>query len=534
MSSRIALISACFLLLGLVAGAGVTEVKIDSGMIAGEMLDEHSGLTVYRGIPYVAPPVGELRWQPPKPVDSWEGVLEATEFGAICPQPGTLAAMSGSGLPDASEDCLFLNVWTTASAGQSLPVMVWIHGGGLNLGWSNQDLYDGVEMASRGVVLVTINYRLGPLGFLALPELSAESADGVSGNYGFLDQVAALEWVQRNIGAFGGDASNVTIFGESAGGTSVHALLATPMTEGLLHRAISESAWVTETNVTFLDRPTPFADSAEGIGETWVSSLVGEEGDRDLAALRAIPADEMIEKAGETFPPVIAVDGRFMPQPSEAIFLAGDQRDVPLIAGSNRDEGTMFAGMLGFRDAASYEKGMEELWGEQASQILKLYPAADGDELKATLNRFLTDTWFLRGTRTMLRGMEEVDSPAYQYHFTRASLTIPGWGAHHAAELGYVFNNFSGGFGGATEDRLEDADRRLGDAMIRYWVQFAKTGDPNVDGLPEWPQWKNGEEAYLELGDEIKVGHELGKMECDALDAIRAKLAHPTETPSGR
>ena len=235
-----------FILFALSVHAADHTVSIDSGALAGTVLDD--GVRVFKGIPYAAAPVGELRWRGPAAPKSWEGVRSATEFGSICPQTTGLAAMSGSVLPKTDEDCLFLNIWTpTVSADASLPVMVWIHGGGLSLGWSNHPLYDGHEIAKRGVVLVSINYRLGPLGFLAHPALTEEA--GFSGNYAFLDQVAALAWVERNIKAFGGDENQVTIFGESAGGTSVMALLSSPSTKNLIDGAIAQSPWFTEDNV---------------------------------------------------------------------------------------------------------------------------------------------------------------------------------------------------------------------------------------------------------------------------------------------
>ncbi len=280
------------------AAAPARPVRLDSGLIEGELLDAASGLRVFRGVPYAAPPVGDLRWRPPQRVAAWEAVRAAKEFGAICPQPPMLAAMTGETLPRSSEDCLYLNVWTTPPRPmRRLPVMVWIHGGGLSLGWSQQAVYDGAAFASRGVVLVSINYRLGPLGFLSLPELSRESEHGSSGNYGFLDQVAALEWVQRNVAAFGGDPRNVTIFGESAGGTSVHALLTTPRAEGLYHRAIAESPWITESNIAPCVRPRRSAPAPRIKGSSWASKLAARAATPASPRCARIPAAEIIAKS---------------------------------------------------------------------------------------------------------------------------------------------------------------------------------------------------------------------------------------------
>ena len=511
-----------FAVLGLVivAATGASEITIGSGAIKGELLDD--GTRVYRGIPFASPPVGELRWQPPKAVASWDGVRPATEFGAICPQAPTMAAMTGGALPEMSEDCLFLNVWTPAAdADAELPVMVWIHGGGLNFGWSSQPGYEGDEIAKRGVVLVSINYRLGPLGYVALPALSQEADNGVYGNYGFLDQLAALEWVRRNIGAFGGDPGSVTVFGESAGATSVFALLASPMSEGLVHRAIAESAWVTDTNMTGLRQAGTFVASAEALGSAWAAQ-VATDGDTSLAALRSIPAGELISRSGEAYQPVIAIDGWFMPENGEDTFRAGKQLDVPLIAGTNADEGTLFIMMGMYQGKAAMEGAVRATYGAHSDPLLALYPVATEADARAAANQMLTDTWFLRATRVLLNGMSHVSSAAYQYHFTRVSRSLPMLGAHHAAELGYVFNAFGGGLGSLPEDSLEEADHRLAAAMIGYWTQFAKTGDPNMEGLPEWPAYTPDSRSFLELGEKIEVGSALGEERLDELDRILA------------
>ena len=298
------------------AQASQKAFRIDTGLVTGEILDASSGLRVYRGIPFAEPPVGDLRWKLPRRAKAWEGVFEATEFSPTCIQRAPRNGRAGKPL-EMSEDCLYLNVWTASVSDKAdRPVMVWIHGGGLSSGAGHLPNYDGAEFAKRGVVLVSINYRLGALGYLALPALSAESKRG-SGNYGFHDQIAALDWVRRNIAAFGGDADNVTIFGESAGATSVHALLASPQAKGLFHRAISESAWVTDTNVAFLDRPAPFVEAAEALGVEWAEKVVGPERVEDLAALRSAPVQEI---ASVAFQPKITVDGWFMPERSERIF----------------------------------------------------------------------------------------------------------------------------------------------------------------------------------------------------------------------
>ncbi len=474
------------------------EVSIDTGTLSGEVMDD--GVRLFKGIPYAAPPVGKLRWRAPARAESWQGARSATEFGPICPQTSGLAAMSGGVLPTTDEDCLFLNVWTPArSSDEALPVMVWIHGGALSLGWSNQSVYDGQEIANRGIVLVSINYRLGPLGFLAHPALTKEA--GVSGNYGLLDQIAALQWIQRNIAAFGGDPDQVTIFGESAGGTSVLTLLSSPQSQGLVTRAIAQSPWFSEDNVAELT-------SAQAIGSTWTEAIAPG---KDLTALRQIPADDLVGDGKVELPMYITVDGDLLPDSAESIFARGEQLDVPLIVGTNADEGTMFVMMQGYATKADFERGLKDRYGDVAGAMLKLYPAKQDADVRSAVSQWLTDTWILRAARVFLNGMANNSSSAYQYHFTRA---VPGnpFGAHHGAELRYVFNTI-----GATA-RAEDV--ALTESMIAYWTQFAKTGNPNLEGAEPWPEY-GAARSYLELGDAIKNGRALGARRLDRLEAIR-------------
>ncbi len=505
-----------------IAGTGETVVTTESGKVRGALLDESSGLAVYRGIPFAAPPVGDLRWRPPQPAAGWEGVRDATAFGAVCPQTPQLAMMMGEPLPETSEDCLYLNVWTTASSGDDLrPVMVWIHGGGLNLGWSHQAGYDGAAFAKRGVVLVSVNYRLGPLGYLAHPALSKER--GESGNYGFLDQLAALEWVERNIAAFGGDPGNVTIFGESAGGTSVHALLASPLASGLLHRAIAESPWITETNIRPLrNRADRGPASAEEVGTMWATSMLGDGVEQTAAALRALDATAIVTRTAQagapgadgSYEPHLTWGTEFMPASSEDIFAHGKQNDVPLLAGTNLNEGTMFLAFMPLTERGHFVDLARPAYGARAEEVTALYPSANLEELKTQVDRFVTDAWFLRGTRRMLIGHAKVASPAFQYHFTRVNPENPAWGAHHAAELGYVFNTLVG-------NNYDETDHALAQLIIDYWVAFARSGDPNGGDRPHWPPFEPDRQAYLELGDEVKVGAALYRDTNDRLEEIR-------------
>jgi para-nitrobenzyl esterase len=526
-----------FTLLGLVAclvllsctGAPVewsNSVPVESGLVAGEKLKE--GIRVFRGIPYAAPPTGDLRWRPPQPVASWDGIRDATTFGPACPQPPGLDVMLGETLPEMREDCLFLNIWSPAeNPDEALPVMVWIHGGGLFAGWSHHAVNDGTAFSRQGILLVSINYRLGPLGFLAHPALTAESSHGASGNYGFLDQVAALEWVQRNIAAFGGDPDKVTIFGESAGGLSVFALLASPLTEGLFHRAIGQSGSLPVDRIAYATRAGPFGEGGEERGLVFAAKLVDEGGDASLSALRAIDAEAMVDPG--KFAPFINVGGRFMPEPPEAIFASGRQQDVPLIVGTNANEGTLFLPFCATAD--DHRNAIRRAWGELAEEVLALYPVNAPEDLPQAVDRHATDG-YLRGSRVVLRSTWNTNSAAYQYHFTRESRAIPDWKAHHFAEVKYIFNTPKGFVRGpdlqdpgwrAVEP--EPADLELRSAMIGYWSQFATTGDPNMNGLPRWPTFEPGTEEYLDFGDTIRVGSKLGKERCDRLDELIANAS---------
>ena len=476
-------------------------VRLDTGLVQGEVV-EGTTVQVFRGIPYAAPPVGDLRWRPPTAVTPWDGVRSATEFGNICHQGPALAAMTGESLPTRSEDCLYLNVWTAAvGAKTKQPVMVWIHGGGLTLGWGHQRGYDGTHFAKQGVVLVSINYRLGALGFLAHPLLNEEP--GVSGNYGLKDQIAALEWVQRNIEAFGGDPNNVTIFGESAGGTSVHALIASPRSKGLVHRGIAQSPWVTASNYAPLD------DATEN-GRQWIDTHF--EGIDSLVKLRALSAEDLFAAQEAGYAVAVTVDADFMPHHAVDVYGRGEQQDVPVIAGTNTDEGTIFQGMFPFDTPEDYRTAMQEQFGDHASTILDLYPATDARSLFAAKNQLITDTWFVQNTRNMLVGMAKVSSKGWQYHFSRRAPQAPMLGAFHGMEISYAFGNL--------DADASAEDQALSEAMTRYWVQFAKTGNPNVEGLPEWPAYEPDTDQHLELGDEIKAGAGYRKDAVDALNEI--------------
>jgi para-nitrobenzyl esterase len=516
-SSRAAFLSfALALALAPAALAATTDpVRVEQGLVSGTA-GKNPDVRVYKGIPFAAPPVGDLRWKAPQPPASWQGVRQATEFAHPCMQlPYPESSAYYSKLPPLSEDCLYLNIWTAAkTARDKLPVMVWIHGGGFTRGAGSTPTYDGENFAGKGVVLVTVNYRLGVFGFLALPELSAESAHHSSGMYGMLDQVAALEWIRKNIAKFGGDPKRVTIFGESAGSLAVNFLMASPLAKGLFHRAIAESGGSFGPMRTLAE--------AEKSGTAFAASL-GAEKDT-LKTLRAKTSEEVLKAGAEQTgrPPV---DGWFLPQDVYSIFAQGKQNDVPLIVGSNADEGTTLAPQGANTKAVQFTQEARQRYGSQADQYLKLYPASSDQEAVASFYASFRNnmawgmhTWARMQTKTGHHA-------AYRYYFTRRP---PGplsqqQRAYHASEIAYVFQNFLG------QRPWEDADRKLGATMASYWVNFAITGNPNGKGLAEWPAYGADKEKVMELGDTVNAEPLLYEAEMDLFDQYYNSQRQPEQ-----
>jgi para-nitrobenzyl esterase len=477
--------------------------RLQSGPISGVLED---GVWTYLGIPYAAPPVGELRWREPQPAEPWSDVLACDDFGPACPQPPWPYPVI-SGIMDVgvtSEDCLYLNVWTPAeSPEESMPVMVWIYGGAFTTGASNLPIYNGLHLAERGVVVVSFNYRVGPFGFMAHPFLSEESPNGVSGNYGMLDQIAALEWVRENIEVFGGDPKNVTIFGESAGGSSVCNLMVSPLAEGLFHRAIVESGG-------FLDFGIPSGDDgnalrgAEKVGEKIARDLGVNDADGVLAAMREKTSQELLEAASKQtsalgmmeMGPV--VDGWVLPEAPSTLFAAGKQQSVPLLIGTNADEGVYFAPDM---TQQQYNLMLSYIYGEHADEVYALFPADTPEQVKPAFSRLLTEMGFAAGSRFAAESMGEVGAPAYLYRFTKASSDprLRELGAFHGIEIAYVFGNADK----VPQATPDEADVSLSEAMMSYWVNFAATGDPNGPGLPQWPAFAGESDLYQELGETI-------------------------------
>ena len=507
-------------------GANGTTIKIDSGEISGITVGTNNDVRAYKGIPFAAPPVGPLRWKAPQPVKAWSGVRACVEFGPSCPQPNLLERIYGQKLGPTSEDCLYLNIWSGAKQpSDKLPVMVWIHGGGYTMGSGSTPAYNGEALARQGVVLVTINYRLGPYGWFAHPTLSKESGHDASGNYGLLDQIAALEWVRRNIAAFGGDAGRVTILGESAGAGSVCFLMASPLARGLFHRAIAESGSgfgpIRHLRETWYGQ-TP----AENYGERIAREMGCDKAADPIAALRGKTAEEilsgmnasgggMLSSDGDRFAPI--VDGWSVPDEPGAIFEAGKQANVPLIAGTNADEGSIFLLGLPINTVEAYRGLIQRAYGEHAEEVLTVYPANSPAEVRSALNRYITDSRFVAGARYFASTTSRINRNTFVYNFTRVAPDPRRQmlGAFHASEIPYVFLTLDAGLSTYVEK-----DRELARVISDYWVQFARTGDPNRKGLPVWPAYDGRSDRYLELGDAVAVKANLRQQGCDLFERI--------------
>jgi para-nitrobenzyl esterase len=463
----------------------VPQVKIDTGVVEGKAED---GIKAFLGIPYAAPPVGDLRWRPPAPAETWTGVRETTEFGLRCMQGNVYGDMVFRD-PGPSEDCLTLNVWVPADA-KNLAVMVWIHGGGFVAGGTSEPRQDGHNLAKLGVVVVSMNYRLGIFGFFVHPGLAAESDTHAAGNYGLMDQAAALHWVQRNIAAFGGDPGNVTIFGESAGSFSVCAQMASPLARGLFHKAVGESGGAfSKTGMEFLPASERKKEDAKFAAKAF--------GAKTIAELRAIPASKLLDvsmkkDAGRnvfSFSP--DVDGYFLPKDAPSIFAAGKQNDVPLLAGWNRDEGS--GSVLARKErptAANSRARAEGEFSGRADEFLRLYPAGTDAEALRSAEDYSGDTFIAWGTWRWIEAQKKSGKQAvYRYRF---DMSLPsaekaeGLGAYHSAEIEYVFGQLDSKKG--IPWRAED--RKLSELMQRYWVNFARSGDPNGPELPNWPAYQ--------------------------------------------
>jgi para-nitrobenzyl esterase len=448
------------------------QVRTATGVVEG-IKGAAAGVREFRGIPYAAPPVGPLRWKAPQPAAAWSGVRKADQFGNRCIQTNPFGDMVWRSAAE-SEDCLYLSVWTPAASGTArLPVMFWIHGGGFFSGASDEGRHEGATLAAKGVVLVEINYRLGLMGFLSHPELTAESRTKSSGNYGLLDQVAALQWVNTNIAAFGGDPNQVTIFGESAGSLSVCALMASPLAKGLFHRAIGQSGGYFADTLPLLPRA-----AAEKLG----TDLATAVGATSLAALRAVPPADLVKTVGRAstrYAPT--VDGYFLPDTPINIYAAGRQAHVPLLAGWNSAE--VKAPPI---TVDAFTAQVKKQFGDDAEKALKLYPAASDAEARKSATAVASDNFMGYSTWKWIEAHAATGgSPVYRYLFDQIAPTAKGDpapddpGAAHATDIEYVFSTLD-----TRKYAWRPVDRQVSGLMVNYWTNFAKTGNPNGPGLP--------------------------------------------------
>src|SRR5688500_4910 len=539
------------------------QVKIDTGVVEGVTGTVHPTVRIFKGVPFAAPPTGENRWKAPQPAAKWDGVFKANAFGPGCiagggpgrgggggrgAAPGRGGVPGAPGAPAAapaapqappapaaaprqpplSEDCLTVNVWTNAAnANARRPVMVWIYGGGFTGGSGGQAWYDGEDLAAKGAVIVTMNYRLGSFGFMAHPELAKESGRNASGNYGMMDAIAALQWVKRNISAFGGDPNNVTVAGESAGAIMVVALVGSPQAKGLFHRAINQSGgWMGLQ----MARMTPAAQ-AQGAAIKAMQAA----GINTIAELRAKPLVELpaLPSSG------LIIDGYIIPEDLSITFAAGKQNDVDVLAGSNKDENTFFGGGGGGRgggrggaDAAppapgaamaAYVAQAKQRYGDLADTFLKLYPVNSDADVPLMNAAAQNDeiAWNMRQSAAL---QSKKGKKGYAYFFTRVPLQKgqpQERGATHTAEISYAFNHAYAN--GPLE--WNDVDRKLADQMSSYWVNFMIKGDPNGPGLPSWPQYKDiTKDRVMVLGDTVQVETAVPTAKLEFFNARYARL----------
>ena len=517
---RLALIAPAAAIVALTAHVGAMipeQVRIDSGMVAGTASGQPT-VRVFKGIPFAAPPLGENRWKAPQPVAKWDGVRKADAFGAPCAAgpagggrggrgaapgaaaPATTAPVAPPREPARSEDCLYLNVWTSASnPNDRRPVMVWIYGGGFTGGSGGLAWYDGENLAAKGPVIVTLNYRLGSLGFFAHPELAKESGHNAAGNYGMMDAIAALQWVKKNISAFGGDPNNVTVAGESAGAIMVGALVGSPLAKGLFHRAIAESGgWMGLTMGRMAS-----GENAQANGVKTMEAL----GVKTIAELRAKPLNELTGLSAGG----LIVDGYVIPEDVSLTFMKGKQNAVDVLTGSNKDEANFgVCGGGGGRGggpaitAEVFKTNAQRKFGEAADEYVKLYGVTADAEAQPAAHVACADeiNWNMRQWAV---AQAKAGKKAYTYFFTRIP-TINGGpspqGATHTAEISYAWNNPKG----QANQTWNDVDTKLADTMSSYWVNFITKGDPNGNGLPRWPEYKDlmGGRVMV-LGDTVQV-----------------------------
>lgn len=479
--------------------AAPAQVRIDAGIVEGTLSE---GVLSFKGIPFAAPPLGNLRWRPPQPAQRWDGVRDARSFGHDCmqkPFPGDAAPLGNE--PD--EDCLTLSVWRPAAKGRKLPVMVWIYGGGFVNGGSSPAVYSGAQFAKQGVAFVSFNYRLGRFGFFGFPALTTEFPDELKGNYGYMDQLAALQWVQRNIAAFGGDPGNVTVFGESAGGGSVHMLLTSPLARGLFHKAIVQSGGgrgnlMGERGLT---ESKPGLPSAAEIGVNFARKQgIGGVDATALAQLRALSAAQIVDgmNMAALFTPVKVplysgpvTDGKIVVSTPESIYLSGGQAKVPIIVGANSAD-------IGFGFAPTKD-ALFAGFGALKDQATAAYDPSGSAGLSALGAAVAMDKDMLEPARFVATQFAAQNLPSYEFRFSYVAQSMrKQWkdGAPHATEIPFVFDTVAAKYG----DQLAPDDSAMARLANTYWVNFAKTGNPNGTGLPKWPRYDPRHDELMDFG----------------------------------
>ncbi len=481
-----------------------TQVKTDTGVVQGA---NESGVLAFKGIPFAAPPTGENRWRAPQPVAKWKGVRQATQYGADCAQLPFPSDAAPLGTPP-SEDCLYVNVWAPEhKAGAKLPVMVWIYGGGFVNGGSSPAVYAGSHFAQDGVVFVSFNYRVGRFGFFAFPALSQEQKGQALNNYAYMDQIAALKWVQRNIAGFGGNAGDVTVFGESAGGGSVFMLLTSPLTKGLFEKAIVESGGGRDAllGVRYLDKASPSgAPSAESLGVAFAKSVgIDGSGPEALAALRALPAEKIIgglnmasmgRQMGIYSGPI--QDGVIVTQTPQQALESGNYVKVPVMIGANGAD-------IGFPRWHT----LDETWaafGANADAAKAAYDPSNSGNVMMVGWKIGADLMMIEPARFVAATIANAGLPSYEYRFSYVAESIRKQtpGAFHATEIPFVFDTVKDKYGAA----LTDADEKAAQQTHAYWVNFAKTGDPNGAGLPNWPKYSAATDGLMDITNNGPVG----------------------------
>jgi len=462
-----------------------SPVRVEEGLLQGTF---ENGLAIYKGIPFAAPPVGDLRWRAPLPAEKWEGIKQVDKFAP--------AAMQGGNPPSGkSEDCLYLNIWTPAKTEKDkIPVLVWIYGGGFSFGSTSDPVHNGEHLARKGVVLVSIAYRVGQLGFLAHPELSAENPNGVSGNYGLLDMIAGLKWIQENIAAFGGDPDKVTIFGESAGGIAVSMLCASPLAKGLFHGAISQSggSFGPTRPTTFPGENMKTLKQAEEAG----LSFAQKAGNTSIAELRKIEAEKLPSGMGMggAWP---IVDGFVIPDDQFKLYEAGRYNDVPILVGYNSDEGASFSRE---KTPEEYFAGVKLRYGKFADELIKAYPAGETTVPK-TARDLARDAAFGWQTWSWARLQSRTGKSKVYYYYFDQHPDYPedspryGYGSPHGQDVAYVFMHID-----PSNPQTNESDLEISEAMGTYWTNFAKYGHPNGEGVPDWPAFSEANPVVMYLG----------------------------------